>query len=536
MGMRGRITAKGLATFTPEDGKWSEGSGFYVECLGKGRKAFRLQKRIRGAGTSSKSFQLGYWPDMTIQEAREKASDYRKECDAGNDPRKTIEQRRKAQRADGALDLITVEDIFNWWYVERNSTKQKPTKQSTVQNYRYVINGVSKSWWHKPVRSIDEGLVEKHHTQYLKDTGHTEQARLWVNIMRSLFKEVVFAFRKDGQKLIEVNPFLIIRGSTQSKKREGHLRDTEINHIFEQYFKESAYLKQGRNEPFAFPLELEAQHNALTLCAFTGLRVSEVLAIKQKDWIKKGDTVRGERVDRPLLRVFIKKSNVAELVLKYFPVTPLIEKVLEQQALVRERFLDRQGEEVKRGGVIRNYKKEWESDYIFFSHHKKGVRLNRKLEKGVGLWRGWIGEPLVWQWAKEEAKPIDKNKDFSPHWLRHSFTTIAEGLGYDADVDVANLLGKTVKGKTSQSGYSHDDTVEDAEDSRVMLERIQSYMVTEAFQSRESRKAFKQNRAEDIDLTDPEKLADPSDHGNEDSLEEVSVVPGGHDSTKENLV
>ena len=177
MGTRGRITAKGLATFTPEDGRWHESGGFYVECLGKGRKAFRLQKRVRGAGTNSKSFQLGYWPDMSIQEAREKASDYRKECDAGNDPHRTIEQRRKVQRAEGALNLITVEDIFNWWYVEMNPTKAKPPTESTVQGYRYLINGVSKSWWHKSVRSIDEETVQNHYRKYLTDTGKDRQAQ-----------------------------------------------------------------------------------------------------------------------------------------------------------------------------------------------------------------------------------------------------------------------------------------------------------------------------------------------------------------------
>ena len=117
MGVSGRITAKGLADFEAEDGKWFEAGGFYAECLRNGRKALRLQKRVRGEGTAAKTFLLGYWPDMGLQEAREKAAEYRKECDAGNNPRKSIEQRREAQRAEGALDLITVEDIFNWWYV-----------------------------------------------------------------------------------------------------------------------------------------------------------------------------------------------------------------------------------------------------------------------------------------------------------------------------------------------------------------------------------------------------------------------------------
>ena len=114
-----------------------------------------------------------------------------------------------------------------------------------------------------------------------------------------------------------------------------------------------------------------------------------------------------------------------------------------------------------------------------------------------------LGEPEVWKIAKEENRSIDKNDKFSPHWLRHSFTTIAKDLGFDPDKDVAKAVGKKVKGETSQSGYSQDDAVDDAEDSRVMYGRVQAYITTEAFQTRNIRRYFKANKSEDIDLTDP---------------------------------
>ena len=60
-----------------------------------------------------------------------------------------------------------------------------------------------------------------------------------------------------------------------------------------------------------------------------------------------------------------------------------------------------------------------------------------------------------------------------------------------------------MKGETSQSGYSQDDAVDDAEDSRVMYGRVQAYITKKAFQTRNIRRYFKANKSEDIDLTDP---------------------------------
>lgn len=498
---RTKITQKALDSLQIGE-RLSEGDGFYAERL-RHKIAFRLQKRIRGSGKAAKSFLLGYYPDTSIKEAREKAAEYRKESDAGNNPRKTLEEAREAEQAEEVLDLITLEDVFNWWHVDMQSTKSQPIKDSTVKYYRYLVNGVSPKWWKRSVRSITEEVVKDHYTSYCKMKDYERQAQQWINTLRPLWKEVILGYKKDGQKLITENPFLAIRVPTQSKKREGHLRAKELHGIFEDYLSETGYRLQGKNYPFAFDLSIEAQHNVLTLLAYTGLRVSEILAIKEKDYIKTGELLRGEPLEKPLLRVFIKKTGKEEPQLKYIPVTPLIEKVLERQALVRELFFDSKPEHIKRGKEIRNYKKEWETDYMFFSHDKKGSVLDRKLKTCTEMWRQWVGQPEVWKIAKEENRSIDKNDKFSAHWLRHSFTTVAKDLGYNPDVDVAKAVGKAVRGQTSQSGYSHDDAVDDAEDSRAMYERVQAYITTEAFQKRDIRRYFKAHKTEDIDLTDP---------------------------------
>ena len=458
----------------------TEPLGFQAQKLKSGRIAFRLQKRIKGTGKKAAIyFHLGYFPDTSIQEARALAGSYRKECDSGVDPRKAIEKAQAARRAEDELDTITLRDAFKREYVER-----KPIK--SVDYYRHVINGVSPKWWDKPIRSLTGEMVEEHFYSYKRETGKNRQAQQWVNILRSLWRRTSH-WIISGQPVVMTNPFNVIDEPTQAEPRKGRLFPEEVDLVFKTYDYNSQHLLHGTNYSFAYPLGEEAQHNALWLLVFTGLRLREVLGIKWDDYFPRGRRLRGELVEEPLLRTYVQKTGEKAPRLHFIAATPLVEKVLDKQKQIRELFLESQPEKTR---------KDWESDYVFFSHSTMNKTMDG-LDGAVERWRRWIGPPKIWKQLEEESRGgegsvRDKNDEFSPHWLRHTFSTAAGKFGF-TDEQVALAVGKEVKGKTSQKGYMHDDAVDQAELSRPMFIRVQHYLLTEELQTRAMRAKMRED-------------------------------------------
>lgn len=70
-------------------GRYSDGGGLYLRILKNGAKAWTLRAKIRGV---NREIGLGSVKDVSLLQAREKATKYRQEIKTGNDPRESFSQ------------------------------------------------------------------------------------------------------------------------------------------------------------------------------------------------------------------------------------------------------------------------------------------------------------------------------------------------------------------------------------------------------------------------------------------------------------
>lgn len=120
-----------------------------------GVKAFAVVKKVNG---SPKRVTIGQWPEVSIAEAREDATNILSELRRGMDP---LEKKR-----DDKLKLMTLNEVFKRYVSNR---KLKPT---TLKDYKYKLEHNFTDWLDKPVSKITEKMVLKRH-QKLSSIGET---------------------------------------------------------------------------------------------------------------------------------------------------------------------------------------------------------------------------------------------------------------------------------------------------------------------------------------------------------------------------
>ena len=495
----------------------SENGGLSAEKLQKGRCVFRLQKRISRKDEPSRTFRLGYWPDISIQEARERASTYRKLCDDGIDPRASEEKAKEQEKVQDELHKVTLRDAFDHEYDAL--LKLDKISQKTRNQYHYVITAVSPDWWDISIRSITEEMVQDQFDNYVEQTGKEPQAKSWKGLLDRLFKACRL-WKIGKEPVLLSNPMdVLAKISTATNERQGFLFSDEITKVIDTYWHHTSQGTYQKNYPFIYPLSEEERHNALFLMVFTGLRKEEILQIRWKDYFPSGALLYDERVERPLLRVYILKGRTKAQRLHFIPVTKTIESIFDRQRLVRSTFLSERREDRRA---------KWEdNEYVFFSTTDFGKKI-WNCDSAVKRWRKYIGEERIWKKLEDNAAPNvkvikDINERFSCHWTRHSFTTICkEHLGYsDEAINKAN--GRSQSRTSSIGTYIHEDAVEIAEDSRELFERLHAYLNTESFLNKAVRGYFKKSIGQEVDLSDP--TAPPDDFYEEEirlSEEEIN--------------
>lgn len=97
------LTDKQIKALKPEakSRKYFDGKGLYLEVAPSGGKWWRLKYHVN---STEKRISLGVYPEVTLVEARDKASDYRKIIRSGLDP--SIERRRSLSKAINTLENI----------------------------------------------------------------------------------------------------------------------------------------------------------------------------------------------------------------------------------------------------------------------------------------------------------------------------------------------------------------------------------------------------------------------------------------------
>ena len=125
--MQAKLTATAVEKAKPSEKrrKLSDGGGLYIQIEPTGGKLWRYKYRFDG---KEKTLYLGKYPDVPLQEARERHQEARKQLAKGIDPAAA----KKAQKAAGKKRAAnTFEVIAREWLVVWSKDKVKTTIDHT---------------------------------------------------------------------------------------------------------------------------------------------------------------------------------------------------------------------------------------------------------------------------------------------------------------------------------------------------------------------------------------------------------------------
>ena len=278
----------------PEAGKqefhWdSEQRGLGLRVT-SGSKSFVFQQRVNG---KSPRVTIGAWPDMTVDDARERARKMAVLIDDGVDPR---------QQAKNAADAeITLNVVFERFKSERQISER------TKSDYTYYMNRYFDDWKDKRLVDIDSDMVMARYKKVVGDSG-TAQGGVSMRFLRSLMN---FAKATYGGVVLPENPVATLtakRAWLRNNARTDHLRNHEIKPFVE------ALRALGNPTMGAY----------LEFILLTGARRSEAAMLKWKDVDRKAKVL-----------TFKDTKNHTDRIM---PITPRVAEMLD--ALKQQRMGD----------------------------------------------------------------------------------------------------------------------------------------------------------------------------------------------------
>jgi integrase len=333
----------------------SEGQGLRAWKRGaRSPVTFTLQKRVRGEA-KGRTFTLGNWPDVSIDDARTKASRFRKLCGDGVNP-ETVEREAFAAQSASQTTLRQYTERFLAQPAPRTGRMRRP---NTIRDYWSTLNVVVPHLLDTAIRNISPGQIEKAY-HAARDQGAVEFAKLFHRSMQAIVNDAMKTTAPDGKPFITRDPLEnISKFPKVARRREAYLTAREVR----------IAIRAGFDRLFrdrAVDFGLVTQNNAMLVAVYTGLRISEVLSLKVSDVHRIGSSWLGDEVRQPFLSVRVGKKNPASgeltTVSHYLPLVPTLDMIVTMQMLCRAVWLS------KREG-------RWDTDYLFPSPRKAGMRL-----------------------------------------------------------------------------------------------------------------------------------------------------------------
>lgn len=240
------FTKRALQTLPVPEGKKrfyfydAKEGGLIIQVTGTGRKTFQLYRR--GPDNKPKRFTLGHFPDMTIEQARNKAQDLKKQIAGGIDP---ADEKRRARQE------MTFKELFEI-YIERHAKLKKRTWAADVK----AFNNHLKPLANKRLSEIKKRHISTLHTRLGKTRKHT--ANRVLALISSIFgRAIEFGLWED------LNPCRGIRKFPE-KARDRFLQTDELPRFFEALAEEPN----------------ETMRDFFYMCLLTGARRANVLKMR----------------------------------------------------------------------------------------------------------------------------------------------------------------------------------------------------------------------------------------------------------------
>ncbi|MCD6297436.1 MAG: tyrosine-type recombinase/integrase [Deltaproteobacteria bacterium] len=217
-------------------------SGLLVQITPAGRKTFQLFKWYK---TKPVRITLGTFPDMTIEQARKQAQQYKANMANGINP---VDEKRKARTE------MTFQELFEI-YIDRHAKPRKRSWQDDLNNYRLHLKPLGK----KRLSEIKKSHIASIHSKIGKK--HKVTANRVLALVSSVFGRAIEYGLWEG-----VNPCLGIRKFPE-KSRDRFLQADELPRFF----------KALNEEPNG------TLRDYILISLLTGARRSNVLAMRWKE-------------------------------------------------------------------------------------------------------------------------------------------------------------------------------------------------------------------------------------------------------------
>ena len=241
-----------------------------------GVKAFVIRKRMRGNANAT-YVHLGYYPMMTIQQARIKARESINLLSQGINP----------NNLKG--DVITKQSITLQKVFGDYTTSKHNLKEDTVKDYLSILNNYLGDWKKKPISEISRDMVEQRHRDISYGTGkfaHKDgsptRANKTMRVVRALFNYAIGQYEDTkGEPLFVHNPVARIthnKGWNKENIRQGIVHKYDLKKWYEGVMKLPL-----QEDNVSRNTSAEVVRDFLIFEMFSALRRNEVLKMKWSD-------------------------------------------------------------------------------------------------------------------------------------------------------------------------------------------------------------------------------------------------------------
>lgn len=211
-----RFTDVRIRKLKPEERKYlrGEGNGFNIRVTPSGAKTWLYLYSFDG---KRKELNLGGYPEVTLETARSKFEEARKQVKNGIDPAAVAEQAQEERRkAPTVADLITE-------YIERHA---KVFKKSWKEDQRLLNREIGPIWGKRKAKDISKRDVTLL-LEAIVDRGTPAMSNQVLKITRKMFS---FAVERD---ILQHTPFTGVKALAPNKSRERTLTEAEISTLWQ---------------------------------------------------------------------------------------------------------------------------------------------------------------------------------------------------------------------------------------------------------------------------------------------------------------
>jgi len=393
-----------------------------------------LMGRIKGsvASSSPKRLSLGRWPEMTLDDAEEKARGYRSLLQKGIDPTehdKKLKKEAAARAEEEAAKGITLWQLFEKYKRDAEDRRRPPTPRYLKQ----VQSSVENVWGRfkdTPIQEIKGRDLRDEYSYWNSQriSPRTGRPARTMSDLAVRHGRILFNFAINQLELLERSPFGVFRLEA-IKRNEDYLAPPEAVKVFyhldiigewSEIIKQEGFAKIQPElndeykvlKEYAFSEKANSVYNNLRLSLLTGLRGKhEVTSLAWENVFLEESEWKARHAKGPYFQIWQKQQRWFGV-----PITEQMELIFRKQKLVRT------------------------NDYVFPAQRRDGFMENGDYAYNV------INQLMDFAYA-------DK---ISPNVVRHTFASACQ-TRYPFNLDIARRLtghGAT-ESKDETINYTH---------------------------------------------------------------------------------